>query len=400
MAQAILLRMLAPELRQDCKIEDEVVPNCFLPSVAQGSSSLRCDHGQVYTLPDWASYNPPHQSLAHPLYLHQAQLALSRDGHDRQVPSYITDNQQQILKHPSTAPIPTEASLLQPPVPECSQDRPQKRLCLQVGEALPHGSGHTTAEVLQLQQFAQFAQLLQLSRQAAASAQIRILEGSGTPDQILLPPATGSVASNCNNPLQLSPSKPSPQHYQPPHQPSSPVHIDTYESRDVAHRMQVPRTHPPQELSDSSQQLLRSPGVGAGAAFGIDDDVDTEADVNRVAALLILLRHHGDAAVHHNSGGTAGGGGGTGPSTGVAASGSDNDEDDMVGQAAVVALGARELFMEAPLADTDILELQVESDMVDLGDGMFVTPSTAGPGIMFRPARVSAESTAAGGAEL
>ncbi|KAG2438602.1 hypothetical protein HXX76_005152 [Chlamydomonas incerta] len=119
-------------------------------------------------------------------------------------------------------------------------------------------------------------------------------------------------------------------------------------------------------VTDVSAELVRklmevgTPAAAAAAAATESEEQDLSAadDSAAVAAFLLRLR---EAAVQ-------------GGDWGVEADGADGED------------GQQQEVEEAPLPEVDILPLEApEEGMLDAGDGVFVCPATAGPGITYWP---------------
>ncbi|GIM09499.1 hypothetical protein Vretimale_13331 [Volvox reticuliferus] len=353
-AEAILLRMLTPELRRDQINEGEAGSPSVVSPMGQGASSLGCDHGHLRQLPEWASYTAAIHGLSHQQYHLQPQHNYQPDILNRQPSTLVTSNHVCSSGPGSSPRVQTESSQLQP---KCiiNQDRPMKRLCVQIGDQLTNSAFPNASETVQLQPYVQLAQLLQLTHQVAV--QRHITEASQPTDLPVLSRVIASSPTSQGPNQALASSGPGP--------------LALNEQGDPG-RPKISRPQDPQDQSLFGQHpVMRPPPPTA--------DVNTDSDLRAVALLLLQLRQNAVGEV-----------GNTMPSIGQEGSGV-GGSDDAVGDVGMFAGGSRHDAVEAPLPDTEIVELQVEEGMVDVGHGIYVTPSTAGPGITFRSINTNGE---------
>ncbi|EFJ52910.1 hypothetical protein VOLCADRAFT_86378 [Volvox carteri f. nagariensis] len=169
-------------------------------------------------------------------------------------------------------------------------------------------------------------------------------------------------------------------------QPASPAPPLVADPPDAAPRPQLRLIRPqaPHDITECAGQQLPSPSRSAAFhANPAPGDLSADNEVSAAAALLIQMRHQSINLPYVDAGeevlclstGPAGSGGG--------------DSGDGAAEAASEARGGRGGggggSEEAPLEDMEVVELPVDvSSMVDVGGGVYVTPSTAGPGISFR----------------
>ncbi|GLI66511.1 hypothetical protein VaNZ11_010344 [Volvox africanus] len=366
MAEATLLPVLTPELRRDHCNEIESGSPSIVSPIRQCSSSLGCDHGHFQTLSEWASYTAAIHGLSLQKYHLQSQHNYQVDNLNPQPSTLGTNNH---LHAACDSPrVLAESSQLQP-TSLTNEDRPVKRLCVQVGDQLANdGFPNASANVQQLQPFVELqeelAQLLKLARQiampgAAQSTELpglsRVAPFSPTSQGIIQPPASAASA-----PL-----------------------VPHHDEQEYQQQPQIFRPHNPQDQPVRGQQLMMGPTT---TSFPTDlpsaaaaSDLNINSDVRAVALILLQLRRSSGAVEDNMVPSLGQEGNGVGVS------------DDVVEDVGLFVGGSRRDAVEAALPDAEIVELQVEEEMVDTGHGVYVTPSTAGPGITFRSINATGE---------
>ncbi|GIL67592.1 hypothetical protein Vafri_20954 [Volvox africanus] len=364
-ADATLLPVLTPELRRDHFNEVESRSPSIVSPIGPGSSSLGYEHGHVHNLSEWASYTAAIPGLSHQNYPLQSQHNHQLDILNPQPSTLGTNNH--VHAACSSPRVHAESSQMQQ---SCltNQDRPVKRLCVQVGDQLANdGFLKASAIVQQLPPYVQLAQLLQLARQIAVVQ--GHIPGAAQPTDL---PGLSRVAA-------FSPA--SQDTIQPPASAGAAPLVPNHDDQEYRRQPQIFPLQNPQDQLLRGQQLLMGPTTTfpatnlPSAIAAIDLNIDS--DVRAVALVLLQLRQSSGAA-EDNMMPLLGEGSGVGGS---------NDVVEDVG----LFVGGRRDSLEAVLPDAEIVELQVEEDMVDVGHGVYVSPSTAGPGITFRSISASGD---------